>query len=245
MTFTEHPDVHRSKIDTFSNHIADYRRVVESGDSLTTSLRTIADALADTSAMESLWFDVMAHLSNSPRPLWNNEPWWKDWIGDLVTTTSDLPALLLRIRISNTPIYNDREWDRLRRKVVFLDEQMDYAYTNKWGGFSPRKDRVHLGKETNELMQERLPAERRLTRSGTEFKFTENTAYAYGYWDWPSDHVQLAVTEVCMATFHLLQHRLMFVGVVTSPASLAVLLGKYWFIWGHPVTCSCLAFYEV
>jgi len=65
----------------------------------------------------------------------------------------------------------------LRRKIIFLNKQIDYTYINEWGGFSPRSVRVHLGKKTNELMQERL-----FIRSGTEFKFKDNTAYAYGYW---------------------------------------------------------------
>lgn len=182
ISFDNHPGVEQDRIDAFKDEIATYKDKVKSSVAdYAAVMPTIAEAFANISTMKNLWAPVMSHLSESPgeeKQRFNNEPLWTTWVKRLNTVTATCPDLLIQIRTSPTQIYTDREWNAIRDKVAFLDETIDYAYTNKWGAFGERG--IHLGTETNN----RMPKGAKFTSSGAQYKFEEETNNnpKYGTW---------------------------------------------------------------
>lgn len=167
-------------IEAFRNNVKEYRTIVEHDGAVMVHMRAITNALADTSAIEDsgLWWSVIDVLSDTGMPPEDRE-FWITWINLLDTKTRGLPGLLLRIRMSNIPIYDDPAWIRLRKKVAFFDEQIDHAYLREPALSHLRTDRLHLGKHLNRLMEKGLPSEKTLTKEGIVFKFKENTNHAW------------------------------------------------------------------
>lgn len=180
ISFHSHPRVEQQYIDRFREAIREYKTVQDrSVHDATAVAAVIFEAFANTTHMQQLWIPVMDHLANGPSSQFNNYAVWTQWVIDLDKTTQSLPELLARMHTSSIPIYEHKEkWEDIRRKVAFLDRTIDYAYTNKWGGFPKRK--FHLGKEANRLM----PSD---SATGSELMFDENTPYATSHWKWPDN----------------------------------------------------------
>ncbi|KAE8366412.1 hypothetical protein BDV27DRAFT_125233 [Aspergillus caelatus] len=170
-SFDNHPGVEQNRIDAFEGDINAYKDIVaHRAHDYVDAIGTIAKAFANITTMRNLWAPVMSHLSEAPgeeNELFNNKPPWTTWVRKLNTITATLPDLLTRIQISPTKIFTDGQWSDIRYKVAFLDETIDYAYTNPWGGFGERG--IHLGTATNIKMMARF------TSSSAQFKFEEKT----------------------------------------------------------------------